>query len=395
MGFLNGTMTFQRYRITKDPTGVFGDDHLKTMEKSRIGAFKTNLHEKPNVGFTAGDHLFDVDFDFAKNIIGEALHFGVRVDSCQIPGAIKRAWMQMELAPMMVENPGGRPSKAQREEAKAAVEQRCADEADKGNFKRMAETPMLWDAETESMFVGSISEKVIDICLGHLENAFAIEVAPVSSGKLAIQYAEENGLVDFLEGVQATSFHPDGHNQVVWWNGMSENFDYLGNEFLLWLWWHWEMNTDIVELPDGSAVSGMFSKSLVLDCPRGEFGKETVSSDSPVALPETTLAVRMGKLPRKAGLTLVREGEQYEFALQAESFAINGARISRVTKEDNSPRDDETRIGSIRRMMETLDMLYGVFCSKRLSKEWDAETKAILKWLRSETRLRVRKSSAA
>jgi hypothetical protein len=34
-----------------------------------------------------------------------------------------------------------------------------------------------------------------------------------------------------------------------------------------------------------------------------------------------------GKLPRKAGLILVRHGEQYELTLQAETFAVSGAKI--------------------------------------------------------------------
>ena len=143
MGFLTGTVTFERFRIEEDPTGAFGESHIKKLEKNRIGAFETNLFEQPDVGFIGGAHLLDADFSIEKNIIGEAMHFGIRVDSVAVPSSIKNAWMQIELAPFLVDNPGGKPSKAQKQEAKDAVDAKCAAEADQGNFKRMAETSVL------------------------------------------------------------------------------------------------------------------------------------------------------------------------------------------------------------------------------------------------------------
>ena len=47
-------------------------------------------------------------------------------------------------------------------------------------------------------------------------------------------------------------------------------------------------------------------------------------------VPEAALAIQSGKLPRKAGLTLVRGAEQYDLTLQAETFAISGAKISQL-----------------------------------------------------------------
>lgn len=393
MGFLSGSVTFQRYRILEDPTDAFGEAHLKKLEKFRIGAFETNLFEKPNVGFSGGVHLLDTEFNFEKNVLGDALHFGVRVDSCQIPSSIKKAWMQIELAPLMVENPGGRPSKAQRQEAKDAVDARCADEADKGNFKRMAETSVLWDAESESILLGSTSEKSNEMCCDLLERAFDIKLSLITSGKLALEIANQADLNAEMYDTQPTAFLPDEGSQIVWWNGMTDNFDYLGNEFLLWLWWKWETDTDTIALSDGSEVSGMFARSLSLDCPRGEFGKESISSDSPVSLPEALMAIRMGKLPRKAGLTLVRNGEQFDFALQAETFGVGGARISQVDGATDV-RDVQDRIESVRVLVETIDLLFESFCHQRIGQNWTRESKKISKWLANEPTWTKQKSAA-
>lgn len=380
MGFLSGSVTFERFRVTQDPTGAFGEDHLKILKKHQINPAKANLYETPAIGFTGGAHLLDTDFDYAKNIIGEAMHFGIRNDSCQIPGPIKQAWMQIELGGALKDNPGTRPTKAQREEAKVAVEARCVDEAAKGNFRRMSVTPVLWDANTETIYLGGTSEKTNDACLDLLSTAFGLEFTPVTSGTLALEITEAADQTAAIFETSPTSFHPELGNGVVWWNGMGDNYDYLGNEFLLWLWWQWETNSDTIPMSDGSETSGMFARSLSLDCPLGENGKESISSESPVALPEAMLAIRMGKLPRKAGLTLVRDGEQFDLTLKAETFSIGSARISQIG-EDVATRDALDRIESIRQLAETVDLLFGVFCAARFGSAWRPQLTKLTKWL--------------
>lgn len=394
MGFLAGGTTFSRYRISNDHTGEFGDEHLATLAEYAIGADKVDLAESAAMGFTAGEHLFDTQFALEKNIIGEALHFGIRTDSVAVPGPIKNAWMKIELAGIMGDKLGGRPSKAQREEAKAAVDARCDAEAKKGNYLRMSETSVLWDAATETIFISSNSEKANEGYLDLLTRAFGIEFTRVTSGRLAFEYADEAKKLDDLYAITPTMFLPDtGSAEIVWWNGMADNYDYLGNEFLLWLWWKWDTGIDTISLSDDSEVTGMFARSLSLDCPRAEHGKESISSESPVALPEAAMAIRMGKLPRKAGLMLIRNGEQYDFNLQSETFGVGAGRISNPGGINDGPKELTDRIESIRQMADTLDFLFEQFCIQRIGKAWHKESKQLTEWLQSETKLRLQKAA--
>ena len=122
----------------------------------------------------------------------------------------------------------------------------------------------------------------------------------------------------------------------------------------------------------------------------GENGKETISSESPVTLPEAMLAVRNGKLPRKAGLTLIRNDEQYDLALQAETFTFGSARIKQLD-EDVASKDPFERIESIRQLAATLDLLFEQFCQVWFAGDWKAEMKKLRSWLSSERS--VKKSS--
>ncbi len=393
MGFLSGSVTFQRYRITEDPTGEFDEGHLEILKKHVCGKSSGNNYETPGVGFSGGSHLLDTDFSFEKNVIGQAMHFGVRIDSCQIPSPIKRAWMHQALAGVVADNPGSKPTKAQRTEAKEAVEDRCAQEAEKGNFQKLSEVSVLWDAVADTIYLGSTSEKTSEMVLGLLERAFGIEVSKVTCGTIAGEIAEELGLNAQLFSIAPTAFNADATGNVVWWNGMSENYDYLGNEFLLWLWWHWETNSNVIQLADHSEVSGMFARSLSLDCPEGEHGKDSISSESPVALPEAALAVKMGKLPRKAGLTLVRNDLQFDFALQSEMFSVGSARIRAADESATVSHELVDRVAHVRELADTIDYLFQAFCEKRLGQPWTSELKKVQKWLGSETPLRRQKAA--
>jgi len=161
--------------------------------------------------------------------------------------------------------------------------------------------------------------------------------------------------------------------------------DFLGNEFLLWLWYQVEGENDTVTLEDHSEVAVMFARSLVLECPRGQTGRQSISADGPTRLPEAKRAVQAGKLPRKAGLTLSRHDEQYELTLTAETLSVSSLRMPPPDSVEERARLEE-RVTSLRHLLETLDLLYNSFTRARASDAWPKELVKIQKWLQREDR---------
>ena len=384
MGFLSGPVTFQCFRINGDQPRQFGPEQVETLRRFAIGQIETASIDAPSVGFLAGAHLFDLDFDLAKNVIGDALHCGMRIDVNQIPGPVRKAWLQLELAALTQDNPGGRPTKLQRQEAKEAVAARCEEEARNGRFRRMQQVPLLWDALNGLLYCGGTSGAVGDLCCDLFAQAFGLDLTRLTAGKRAQEWSVEAKRRKALDETIPAAFHANNASaEIAWWNQQEGNFDFLGNEFLLWLWWYCETQFDTIALPDGSEVTGMFARTLSLQCPRDESGKESISAESPTRLPEAGLAVRSGKLPRKAGLTLVRHGEQYELALQAETFAVGGAKIIiEDAAEGHGALED--RIESLRSLQETLTLLFEAFCQRRVGKNWSADFEPMRRWLKSE-----------
>ncbi len=127
----------------------------------------------------------------------------------------------------------------------------------------------------------------------------------------------------------------------------------------------------------------MLAKTLTLDCPRGETGRDQLTDDAPIRLPEAFRALQAGKLPRKAGMVLVRQGAQYELTLQAETLAVSGAGLP---KPEGRPSPLEARIArleSLRHLTETLDLLFAAYLEKRTSSDWTDELGRIRRWLQA------------
>jgi hypothetical protein len=387
MGFLSGSVTLEGYHVEGENPRQFGAEHIDILERFAIGQLQTASPEQSDVGFLAGSHIFDLDFGLEKNVIGQSFHCAVRIDASQIPAAVRKAWLQIELAALVADNPGGRPTKIQRQEAKEAVAARCEEEANSGRFRRMQQFPLLWDARQGILFFGGTSVAAAEQCCDLFSQAFDIELRRLTAGRRAQQWAASAKRRKALDEVTPSPLHPgDTRADIAWWNNESGNFDFLGNEFLLWLWWRWETQSDTIALPDQSEVTGMFARTLSLQCPRDESGKETITAASPVHLPEAAQAIRTGKLPRKAGLILVRQGEQYELTLQAETFAISGAKIRTEDAKEAVEGQGilEQRIESVRGLHETVALLFHTFCEQRIGKNWHDELEQIRRWLKTD-----------
>ena len=382
MPFLTGSLGFERFQVSGFDTANFSDEHIAKLAHAASGNATSNNIENTLVGFLGGEHLFDQVFDLGKNVINDALHCAVRIDTNQVPSAVRKAWMSMELSALAKDNTSGRPTKAQRQEAKESVEARCTAEAATGKYRKMQQFPVLWDFRNHLLYFAGSGTTAMSHCADLFERTFDVELSRCSAGSLAMEWATANGLVAEFEDLQPITFAPRSADvTAAWANADSMLPDFLGNEFLVWLWWTLENNGDVIVLEDGSEVSVMLNKTLTLECPMGEHGKETISAESPVKLGEAKHAICSGKLPRKSGLSVVRDGQQFDLVLQAETFAISGAKIH--VSDDDDAHDLDERIDAIRTLDDTIRSLFHVYCKARVAQDWTQDRRTITNWLGS------------
>jgi hypothetical protein len=382
MGFLSGSVGFERFEVRGFDSTQFSEEHIKILSENVIRSSNSSDTELVKVGFIGGDHLFDTEFSAEKNIINDALHFALRIDTNQVPSAIKKAWLQLELNGICKDNKSGKPTKSQREEAKDAVEHRCQTEAATGKYRKMSMTSVLWDLNQHALYFAGSGSATLTKFSELFEAAFSVELGMFSSGSIASAWAAQNNATEALENSAPSAFIPEhADGGLAWANPDAANFDFLGNEFLMWLWWSLESETDTIRLPDETEVAVMLNRTLSLQCPFGEHGKETITAEAPTQLPEAMQAIQTGKLPRKSGITLVRQGFEFNLVLQPETFSISAAKM-KCDDDDDPQYKSENRIEAIRYMNETLDLLFQTFCERRLGNAWNNHLSGIQAWLR-------------
>jgi hypothetical protein len=383
MGFFSGRLTFMRFRVSGRSPRTFGPEHLEALAGNAIGKQRVASGDGSQAGWIAADHILDTSFDLAKNVINDTLHIAMRVDEVKMPADLLRAYYQVELQALTATNPSGHPSSRQKRQAREYAKDRLETEAKDGRYLRRKAIPVLWDAPSNELLVGTTSVTALDRLVTLFHHTFERKFELLGAGRQAFDLAEVSNQARNVDDAQPTVFVPGGQAREMAWMPDENSRDFLGNEFLLWLWHYVEQESDTLQLTDNSEVALMIARTLQLECPRGQTGRESISSDGPAKLPEAHRAIQAGKLPRKMGLTLVRQDSQYELTLQAETLAVSGARLPAPEGDDDRARLEE-RVTQVRHLLETLDLLYAAFLQHRLGDAWTKETSRIKKWLHGD-----------
>ena len=381
MGFFHGRTTFLRFHVDGPNPRLFTQEHLSRLEELQAGRQRIASADGIDVGWTAGEHVLDVDFLPAKNIINDMLAFDLRVDTEKLPNDLMKAYYAVDLKALSAQNASGQPSAKQKREAKESARDRLETEAKDGRFRRRKCIPVVWDTLSNEVLYGATSLTHVDRLVNLVQQTFGYGLDPITAGKRAFQLADLAKRTRSVDDSAPSAFVPGAADDIAWIADDTSR-DFLGNEFLLWLWYVGDNITDTVTLADESEATFMLARTLTLECPRGETGHETISHEGPSRLPEAKRAVQSGKLPRKAGLTLVRHSEQFELTLHAETLGIGSAKLPLPADDITQARAKlEERARQIRSLIETLDLLYDAFGQQRFGRAWPDTLAKMQRWL--------------
>lgn len=373
MPFLpSGSCSFVRFAVNAARPRSFGTDHLDSLR----------LHpgvrsDGAEIDWAAGDHVLDKDFTELKQVWPDHLAWDLRIKTDKLPTDLMKAYYEVELKALCRDNPSGFPSARQKREAKEAARERLEHEARDGRFVKRSVKPCLWDGLRNEVFFGSTSAADHDRLMTLFEKSFGPELDLITAGTLALKLYPE------AKDERLSQFVPDVTPEEAGWCPDDQVPDFLGNEFLLWLWYTGDIDTDTIKLGDESDVTFMFSGGVKVEDPKSISGRGTLNSDSAVRLPEAKVAVKHGKLPRQAALTLVRHGEQYGLILQAETLAVTSCKLPKPPEDIVEHRARlEHRLQAIHDLAETIDLLYAAFLAQRMSPMWPMHLSNIQGWLK-------------
>jgi len=392
MGFDSGAVAFTRYAVAGAAPKVVGDDLLdkfraEALTDDQLGAFVDVAY-----GWCGGRHVLDEEFHVAHNVYADSVIAGLRVDTNQVPGDIKRAYRMQEEQAAAKGNPSGFASKQQKKLAKDSASQRIEEDLKSGRFRRSRMTAMLWDALQSMVYAGG-SVKQREQLAELFERSLKLTLVPLSSGSLAMRMLEDSGKRRDYEDLVPTRFAlgPGGDQQPAeypWTAKGDAGKDWLGSEFLVWLWHEIGSGGGSIDTEEGS-LNLMFTKVLDLDCVFGATGRDVLRNEGPCAMSEAMEALRTGKVPRRAGLILEHAGSIFQFTLDAASLGVSGLKLPDVEEADSPRVVFEERIGMIRLFSQLLEATYGNFLKVRAGGNWEQTANAIRNWIGKTAKARA------
>ena len=385
MGFASGTVSFRRFAVIGNSPQRIDDSVFEKLSEHALRPGELGVPEEVEYGWSGGRHVLDAQFSYEHNVFSDSLHFGLRVDTNKVPGTLKKAWTLMEEEAAAANNPSGFISKNQKREVKDSINRKVDDELRSGKFRRSKLTPILWDLPNQTIYCPasqSTYEKLAEL----FERTFGLEISPMSAGRLTLQMLEGKGKRRDYEDSRPTRFVPGPHGEgeypeYPWVAKGPEPKDFIGNEFLLWLWHEAEHRNGRLVTEASGDVTIYIDKMLDVDCAYGQTGRDVIRGDGPARMPESRDALRSGKLPRKSGIVLDANGQQFTLTLNAETLGFSGVKLPDV-EDAESPRVlFEERISMMRDLCKAVDGLFESFLKTRVSSGWEGHVGQIRKWI--------------
>ena len=155
--------------------------------------------------------------------------------------------------------------------------------------------------------------------------------------------------------------------------------EFLGREFLLWLWYRSEVDFARVAGATGHAMDLWVEDRLVLRGEADEAQRFDLKGGAPATSVTARTAVLEGRSVQAARFGLRDDQLEFTFELHAD-LSVRGLKVP-----DPDLADDETvgRQRMVEEIQTRIDDLYDRFCTARLADAWEStECPAMISWLR-------------
>lgn len=409
MPFRTGSIAYARFRIVSagsaSPPADVSQDLLDALGQHTLRT--SDIGEPPAVefGWCAGRHVFDEQFAAEHNVFGRALLFGLRIDTNKVPADIRRAYRAMSETMFIADNPTGFLSRRERQAAREDAEERCRQELATGKHRRSKMVEVLWDLERSILLAPIFSDAHVAGLRDLFFTSFDLRLEPATSGALGFDLLSRAGRVRDYEDLMPSRFTPppagyaegDGANPgsaggdaarppVPWSHASGEASDFLGNEFLLWLWRRsdtgGQVEQDSAGRAEGDHIACIVDRSLDMECAWDTTGKLLLQNGVMTRAPEALRALQIGKWPRKAGLVIAAGEETWQASLQGDRWQVSALRIEPPKENPKSIREViEHRLDSLSRFDAVVLALFQQFLEARAGGSWTAERRRMSEWI--------------
>ncbi len=160
--------------------------------------------------------------------------------------------------------------------------------------------------------------------------------------------------------------------------------EFLGNEFLVWLWFRSETGRGVFDLGEKGTAELWFDGKITLQS-ETERGMETITCAGEAPnMKEARFALTEDKKITQAAIKLDIGGNQWSFVLDSTWMNFKTFKTPKVIQDRKEDPDGVfyEKMFLIEEAVSVMDEIYQSFIKLRVSSEWDIEEHpALIKWV--------------
>lgn len=170
-------------------------------------------------------------------------------------------------------------------------------------------------------------------------------------------------------------------------------YQFLGHEFLTWLWFAMEKQPETLKQADAELASLEVGNRIVLENHRHHTEESITIKGDQAGLEEGTLALRKGAVVTELNLIYKSGNHEWRFSVKGESLHLSGLTTPQTGPVENKEDLEGAVLEKLflyEKALALIQRLYKQFILLRLSPQW--ENKAvpqIRKWMGSRPRTRT------
>ncbi len=159
--------------------------------------------------------------------------------------------------------------------------------------------------------------------------------------------------------------------------------EFLGREFLLWLWYNSEVRGGTYKLEDGD-VELWVDKKIVLRHDDDEGSEKVTCTGDNLLLKEARFALGEKKQVTETQLRLKIEDNEFSFSLDSEWMNFKTLKTPKVMQDTDDDPDGifYEKMFLVEQAISAVDTIFGEFIKLRVSPDWETSVKpALLDWI--------------
>ena len=166
---------------------------------------------------------------------------------------------------------------------------------------------------------------------------------------------------------------------------------FIGQEFLIWLWFFSEERGGRVALPNRGDIMVIFEKHMLLEYGEGPESEKLICRGLQTELKEARAALALGKRPEQARIKIGSDEYEFSFTLTAATMEFRSMKLPKTAGASDGDGDDREslegqileRVSLFEEGIEMVNELFKLFITVRISDSWADELVKIRRWISS------------